>query len=191
MPRYIPNKDSNAREFEERRDYRNITRNDYKKEEQHEMVRPIFSYLKRRFADVIGRQHINAVSLQTGQTYNHVRDLLANSIASPTFYDVMRLAQVAGTSLDYLASLADLDLYELEKYDVSKVRDPGRLFFLTQEEADVVQKFRQLSPNTRAAIAERFLTTVEETPPPAVLSPKKTTPQRQPRTPVSSGPVSK
>lgn len=173
MRRYTTNRDSNERDLDERRDYRTITRNKYGKDEQHEMVRPIFQYLDRRFKEVIGKVYYDTVSRQTGQTYNHVQELITNGVRSPAFYDVMRLAAAAGTSLDYLASLTALDLYDLDTYDIDRVEDPGHLYFLSDEEAAVIGKYRQLPASTRDATVERFLTTVEETPPPAAQRPKK------------------
>lgn len=189
MSRYIANKDSHARDVEERRDYRSITRNKYGKDEQHEMVRPIFGYLKRRFSSIIGEPYLDAVSLRTRQPYNMVQKILSNNTGSPSFYDVMRLAEAAGTSLDYLASLVALDLYDLERYDVRNITDPGHLYFLSDEEVEVMERLRSLPEDARHALVERFASTPPVTPT-APTTPRPTKTQRQPRTPVSSGPVS-
>lgn len=161
MPRYNTHDDEDDESRlspSGRPEFRQRTTSQYPKPYQAERIRPAIQYLRDRFGIDKPRpwMRYNDISRHTGLAYNHVGTLLTQGTSSLTFFDMVLLADAAGTSLDYLGEMTGL-------FHPERVVDPGHTLFLSDEEAELIRRLRQVQASpARDALVAGFVESLEK-----------------------------
>lgn len=143
-----------------RREYRVNVFSEMDKTEHQEYVSPVIVYLRNRLRKQLGLS-LNDISLRTQHTYNTIQRLLSGGVLSPSFYDIVRLADAAGTSLNFLGETTTL--YHPENItDHGAFDDNDQPLVLSPDEAELIRHLRtQLSAAERKVLLDNIRERVE------------------------------